>query len=120
MGADGGAPDCRRCGACCFSESPRHARVTGDDYERLGDDAEAYVVFLGNEAFMRLEPVVAGMQRCAALRVDAKDGSFACVLYDRRPAVCRELERAGPACDGERWTKGERPRRALAVLRATS
>ncbi|AKV01975.1 hypothetical protein AKJ09_08638 [Labilithrix luteola] len=94
--------------------------MTGDDYERLGDAAEAYVVFLGNEAFMRLEPIVSGLHCCAALRIDPVDGSFGCVVYERRPTVCRELERAGPACDGERWTKGERPKRTLAVLRTTS
>ena len=49
--------DCTRCGACCFSGSPRHARVTGDDHERLGDDAERLVAWIGNLAFMRIEAV---------------------------------------------------------------
>lgn len=105
--------DCLRCGTCCFSESPLHARVTGDDHERLGDDADRLVVFIGNRAFLRIED-----GRCAALEVDARRGSFRCAVYDRRPQVCRDLERGSPACEGEIATKGDRPRRALAVLRA--
>jgi Fe-S-cluster containining protein len=110
--------DCERCGACCFSESPRHARVTGDDYERLGDDAERLVTFLGNQAFMRLEDFGAEspIGRCAALVLDPASGRYLCSVYERRPAVCRELERGSPACAGERETKDGRPRRALARL----
>ena len=59
--------DCMRCGACCFSESPRHARVTGDDHGRLGDDAERFVEWIGNEAFMRIERVTGDMHKCIAL-----------------------------------------------------
>jgi uncharacterized protein len=102
--------ECMRCGACCFSESPRHARVTGDDHERLGDDAERLVVFLGNQAFMRIHE-----GRCAALVVDPS-GAFFCSVYDRRPCVCRELERGSPACLGELANKSERPKKALRDL----
>ncbi len=108
--------DCMRCGTCCFSESPRHARVTGDDHERLGDDAEELVEWIDNHAFMRLEPVTGDMHKCIALAIDAASGTFACSIYDRRPQVCRDLERASGACRGELATKAERPRRALVVL----
>lgn len=106
--------DCRTCGACCFSESERHARVTGDDYERLGEAAESLVVFLGNQAFMRLvgEP---GSRRCIALEL--QDGVFTCTIYERRPAVCRELERGSPACGGEIATKGPRARRYFSAMK---
>lgn len=107
--------DCTRCGSCCFSESPRHARVTGDDHERLGEDAERLVVFLGNQAFMRLTSE-AGPSRCAALVLDPAAGTFLCSVYERRPQVCRDLERGSPACQGELETKGDRPRRALGLL----
>ncbi len=113
--------DCMRCSACCFSESPRHARVTGDDYARLGDEAEAVVTWIGNTTFMRLERVGSGgppLHRCAALSIDPTEGTFACSVYERRPQVCRDLERGSPACEGELATKAERPRRALLVLRA--
>lgn len=110
---------CIACGACCFSESPRHARVTGDDYARLGDDAERLVVFLGNQAFMRIEacghePPVG---RCAALVLDPESGTYLCAVYERRPDVCRELARGSAACTSEHHDKRDRARRALYVLR---
>jgi Fe-S-cluster containining protein len=114
--------DCTRCGACCFSESDRHARVTGDDYERLGDDAARLVVFLGNQAFMRLvrmDDVAGGTARvghCAALVVDPSAGTFLCSVYDRRPDVCRDLDRGSPACAGERFVKGDRPERLVQLI----
>jgi Fe-S-cluster containining protein len=138
--------DCTTCGACCFSESPRHARVTGDDYERLGQAAEALVEFLGNQAFMRIVPAIdptidagdvdgrghesvgpggapaerrATFRKCVALVLDAEAGTFLCSVYERRPEVCRALEQAGPACLGELHAKHDRPRRSLAVLRDT-
>lgn len=104
--------ECTRCGACCFSESERHARVTGDDHARLGDDADRLVVFVGNQAFMRLVGVE-GSRRCAALVLDPRAGTFHCSVYDRRPQVCRDLERGSGACEGERTTKGRRPGLAL-------
>ena len=116
MGAPKPPDDCRQCGACCFSESPRHARVTGDDHERLGDDAEALVAWIDNLAFMRLEPVTAGMHKCIALEIDAATGSFACSIYERRPQVCRDLEQGSGGCRGELAAKADRPKRALAVL----
>jgi len=112
--------DCMRCGACCFSQSPRHARVTGDDHERLGDDAERLVAWEGNRAFMRLEPAGDGLYRCAALTIDPAQGTFACSVYDRRPDVCRDLEHGSAACAGELHAKADRPRRALAVLRVSA
>jgi uncharacterized protein len=107
--------ECTRCGACCFSESPRHARVTGDDYERLADAAEGLVHFIGNQAFMRIEGSE-GTRRCAALVVDPASGTFMCRIYERRPAVCRELERGSGGCAGERDTKLGRTRVALTVI----
>ena len=108
--------DCMRCGACCFSDSPRHARVTGDDHERLGDDAERLVAWIGNLAFMRIEAVTADMHKCVALEVDAATGTFACSIYERRPEVCRDLERGSGGCRGELAAKADRPKRALTVL----
>lgn len=113
--------DCTRCAACCFSDSPRHARVTGDDHRRLGDDAEQLVTWIGNAAFMRLEPVTnasgLSVNKCVALALDPATGSFACSIYETRPDVCRDLERGSSACRGELATKGDRPKRALAILR---
>jgi uncharacterized protein len=93
--------------------------VTGDDHARLGDDAEDLVAWIGNLAFMRLAPVSElspALHRCAALALDPSSGTFSCTIYERRPQVCRDLERGSPQCHGELGAKAERPRTALAVL----
>jgi uncharacterized protein len=82
--------------------------VTGDDYARLGDGAAELAIFLGNQAFMKIEH-----GHCIALVIDPSNSAFRCKIYDRRPAVCRDLERGSPACEGERATKGDRPLIAL-------
>ncbi len=56
-----------------------------------------------------------GIGHCAAL-VPAADGTFLCSVYERRPQVCRDLENASAQCEGERITKGGRPRRLLTLL----
>lgn len=96
--------------------------MTGDDYARLGDDAESLVSWLDNTAFMRLESAgdVSGTHHhCAALTIDPALGSLRCSIYERRPQICRDLERGSPECLGELASKAERPRRALAVLSAS-
>ena len=89
-----------RCGACCYSEGAHHVRVTGDDWSRLGEDADRLAHFLGNQAFMKMD---ADAHRCAALVVTR--GRFVCSIYETRPATCRELARLSPACEGELVTK---------------
>lgn len=102
------APDCLRCGTCCFSDSETFVRVLGEDFARLGDRASRLVVFAGNRAYMRM---IDG--HCAALRVEAAAGAFVCTAYEVRPRTCRELERGSPECEGEIAAKGDRPLRAL-------
>jgi Fe-S-cluster containining protein len=101
-------PACLSCGTCCFSTLERYVPVSGDDYARLGDASEALVVWVENRAYLRLED-----GHCAALAVDPEHGLFTCTVYERRPGVCRELERGSPQCAGERDAKSERPRLAL-------
>ena len=101
-------PECIECGVCCFSTLERFVEVKGSDYARLGDDAERLVHFIGNRAYMRIAD-----GHCAALAIDVERRRFLCTVYDRRPAVCRDLQRGSPACDGERSSKGERPIRSL-------
>lgn len=72
--------------------------VTGDDWARLGEDVETLTTWTERHAFMRMDG-----GRCIALRV--QDGQTRCVIYERRPAVCRALERGGPACEAERARK---------------
>ena len=99
-----GVPECTRCGACCFSQSLDYLRVFGGDYERLGDDAAHLTHFIDNRAFMRLED-----GHCAALTFDAPTEQFRCSVYERRPDVCRALERGSGHCAAERAEKSERP-----------
>lgn len=101
-----------RCGTCCFSNAPDYLRVLGVDYERLADDAERLTHCIENRVYMRLES-----GHCAALTVKA-DGHFLCSVYERRPDVCRWLERGSGNCRGELETKTDRPREALVRLRA--
>ena len=101
-------PECLRCGTCCFSALETYVRVSGEDFARLGDAAGALVAWSGNRAYMRMRD-----GHCAALRVDASAGAFVCTAYERRPRICRDLERGSPECQGEIAVKGERPLRVL-------
>jgi Fe-S-cluster containining protein len=101
-------PECLSCGTCCFSGLETYVRVSGDDFERLGSQAEPLTAFVGNRAYMRM---IDG--HCAALRVDRAARRFVCTIYEARPEICRVLERGSPECLGEIATKGERPPRAL-------
>jgi len=97
---------CLRCGVCCFSELEKFVRVTGDDWVRLGSEAERMAHFIGNRAYMKMQG-----GRCAALELRSDDDGvkeYFCTLYDRRPQICRDLDRGSPQCEGERALKGER------------
>ncbi|MBI5380675.1 MAG: YkgJ family cysteine cluster protein [Opitutae bacterium] len=91
--------DCLRCGVCCFSTLDTYVRVTGDDWTRLGAEAERVAHFIGHRAFMRMQD-----GHCAALQVRrCTDGApeLFCTIYDRRPQTCRDLARGSPECEGE-------------------
>ncbi len=94
--------------------------MTGDDHARLGDDAESLVTWIGNVAFMRLQHLgdASGPRGCVGLALDSLLGTFACSIYERRPQVCRDLERGGGACLGELDGKAERPPQALLLARS--
>jgi uncharacterized protein len=100
-------PPCLECGACCFSRLDTYVRVTGDDYARLGDQAEQVTTFVGNRCYMRMD-----QGHCAALEVSP--GRYACRVYAARPEVCRALERGSPSCEAELQEKA--PRTHLAWL----
>jgi Fe-S-cluster containining protein len=104
-------PPCLECGACCFSNLETSVRVTGDDYERLGDAVEHVVHFVGNRAYLRFAD-----GHCAALRVELS-GRFVCTVYETRPDACRDLERASPQCAGELFAKAGRAAARLVQLR---
>jgi Fe-S-cluster containining protein len=99
-----GIPECTSCGTCCFSYATDYLRVSGYDYERLGDAAEELVHFIENRAYLRVED-----GHCVALTCDSATGRFYCSIYERRPDVCRVLERGSGHCAAERAEKSERP-----------
>jgi uncharacterized protein len=99
------APPCLSCGACCFSRLDTYVRVSGDDHTRLNDDNLS--VFIGNRCYMRMEH-----GHCAALAI--RDGRYECTIYERRPSVCRALERSSSSCAAERSEKAARA--LLAVI----
>lgn len=79
-------------------------RVTGDDWQRLGAEAERVAHFIGHRAYMKMS---AG--HCGALdlrRSAAGEAEFFCTLYERRPQICRDLARGSPECSGERAKAG--------------
>jgi Fe-S-cluster containining protein len=98
--------DCLNCGVCCFSKSATYIRVSGDDWSRLGDDAERVARFAGQNAYMRMRS-----GHCLALQVTTKRGQlplFFCEIYSTRPQICRDLKRGSPQCEGELETKAHR------------
>jgi hypothetical protein len=100
-------PDCQRCGVCCFSNLETYVRVSGDDWSRLGAEADRVAHFIGHRAYMKME-----QGRCAALAVrECADGArdFFCTVYATRPQTCRDLGRGSPECEGEIALKGSRP-----------
>jgi Fe-S-cluster containining protein len=104
-------PECRACGACCFSLLEAYVRVTGDDHARLAECADGLVRFDGNRAYMRM---VDG--HCAALHVERESGQLVCGVYEMRPQTCRDLARGSGACLGEIASKRDRPLLALASI----
>ena len=90
---------CLRCGVCCYSDSAAYVWIRGDDWARLGEDADRLAHFIGHRAFMRMKD-----GHCAALEVRATvDGAkeFFCTVYERRPEICRDLGRGSPECEAE-------------------
>jgi Fe-S-cluster containining protein len=80
--------------------------VSGYDWDRLGDAADRVAEFDGHRAYLKIHD-----GHCAALEIrtvaDAGREYF-CTVYERRPQICRDLERGSPQCEGERALKGDR------------
>lgn len=106
-------PECLNCGCCCFSELAAYVRVTGEDYARLGEQAERWVEFDGFRAHLRMRD-----GHCSALSIRGaaagieSGAQYFCEIYDQRPTTCRELERGSMECRAERHEKHDRPERA--------
>jgi len=103
---DGPASSCLRCGVCCFSQLETYVRLSGDDWTRLGDEAERVAHFIGHRAYMKM-----GEGHCAALELRVDDEGareYFCTVYETRPQICRDLLPGSPQCEAERELKGER------------
>ena len=70
-------PPCLQCGTCCFSDSDEYVTVSGNDHERLGDDADHYVEFVGNRPICACTTATARLWRS----IDSgEDSSVACTI----------------------------------------
>jgi len=106
-------PACLGCGTCCFSKLSNYVSVDGADHTRIGVRVDNLTHFDGNRCYMNMHD-----GHCASLVIERITGQFVCSIYETRPSVCRELDRASPACQGEIHSKGERPLLLLTALRA--
>ena len=101
-------PACLLCGVCCHSRLDTSVRVTGEDWSRLGPEAERLAHFIGHRAYLRMHD-----GRCAALlarpSTDSPGTEYFCTIYERRPQICRDLARGSPECEAERALKSDRP-----------
>jgi hypothetical protein len=94
MGTTPATPaSCTECGACCYGDGPRYVRVSGADYQRLGDVAPRVTQFIGNHCHMLLLE-----RRCVALFVGVDGQHCGCSVYASRPEPCRVLERGSVEC----------------------
>lgn len=87
-------------------------RVFDGDWDRMDTRAQSFTSRLDNRRFMRIDD-----GRCAALLVDVERGTFACGIYEKRPDVCRSLDRGTSICVDERRAKAGRPEALLIRLR---
>jgi uncharacterized protein len=97
-------PECVECGACCFSSEEDYLLVAGFDLARLAEDAERLTVSIAHRFYMKITD-----GRCAALALDREKGQWLCSVYERRPDVCRWLQRGSGHCLAQRREKLERP-----------
>ena len=93
---------CLNCGACCHGSSETYVRISGKDWERLGAEAERYAQFIGNRAYLRMQD---GHCCGLELRGTSQHPVYFCRLYEKRPQLCRDLERGSSQCDAEQWRK---------------
>jgi Fe-S-cluster containining protein len=68
-------------------------RVSGADYQRLGDAAPRVTQFIGNRCHILLLE-----RRCVALSLGLDGRHCGCSLYASRPEPCRVLERGSVEC----------------------
>lgn len=81
--------------------------MDGEDWSRLGAEAERLAHFIAHRAYMRMSE-----GHCAALEIRELPGGardYFCTIYEQRPQICRNLERGSAACLGELACKKDHP-----------
>ena len=75
--------DCLNCGVCCFSKSATYVRVNGEDWTRLGEEADQYARFVGQRAMVTQ---LSGLDTsgCPGVRVNVDGGEFFWRIRDMR------------------------------------
>ena len=86
-------PECQECGACCVYYKPHWIQVTEKDAKRIGD---SNLIEPGDIRKYAMKSKSCDY-RCIAFH-GAVGGPARCGIYDKRPAVCREVKRGGPLC----------------------
>ena len=83
-----------------------------DDHQRLGENAEQWVTWKNNRAFMRMTS-----GHCAALKIQAGENGtqFVCSIYEQRPRTCRDLARGSPQCEADWEQKGPGNSRGIQI-----
>lgn len=91
-------PDCQQCGACC-SFGEQWIEVTQADYERLPHSLFVEPAIEEGDWPGELPPYTMRTRndRCVALQGDI-GRSCTCLIYERRPEICRRFERGSPEC----------------------
>ena len=96
-----GAPDCTRCGACCFNPPENVAEGYAEYVELEPGDAiwkrpellRRHTVEKEGRVHMRL----LADQRCSAL-AGALGGRVRCTIYHARPSPCRRVQAGSELC----------------------
>jgi len=96
--------DCRTCGACCLAPSGagQYVRLDDEDLARLEDaERERFVVReseTSSHPFAWLETRETDDELVCAALDGVPGAACSCVIYPRRPAICRRFEMSSPEC----------------------
>ncbi|MBP9112603.1 MAG: hypothetical protein KBF88_07320 [Polyangiaceae bacterium] len=85
--------DCVACGRCCH-HGPRTVHLLEADEERMGEPLLSQYTELHPPTFRFIKNEGS---HCGALDVSVP-GKYPCILYELRPADCREVEPGSPCC----------------------
>jgi Fe-S-cluster containining protein len=106
--------DCQACGACCATAPERngYVRLYDGDLERLRDSGLPIIESAEQDTdppetiaklATKLDPH--GHRVCVAFE-GGVGGACTCLIYDRRPSVCRMFEMGGLLCRLARQERG--------------